>query len=131
MDSFGTSCYRYMLGIRRIDRVRNEEVRQRLQRSNLSNLMYKLQLRSLGFWIRKDDVIRRFALYKNYYGRNRRGRPRLTYNKHIQTITELSTEELERKALNSQEWRRPTTYNLLAGVSKYCNIVFKSCRKIF
>ena len=30
-------------------------------------------------------------------------RPRLNYNKHIQTITELSTEELERKALNRQE----------------------------
>ena len=26
VDSFGTSCYRYMLGIRIINRVRNEEV---------------------------------------------------------------------------------------------------------
>ena len=106
IDSFGTSCYRYMLGIRRIDRVRNEEVLQRVQRSNLSNLMYKRQLRSLGHWIRKDDIIRRFASYKNCYGRNRRGRPRLNNSKYIQTITELSTEELERKALNRQEWRR-------------------------
>ena len=64
IDFFGTSCYRYMLGKRRIDRVRNEEVLQRVQRSNLSNLMYKRQLRSLGHWIRKDDIIRRFALYK-------------------------------------------------------------------
>ena len=63
IDFFGTSCYRYMLGKRRIDRVRNE-VLQRVQRSNLSNLMYKRQLRSLGHWIRKDDIIRRFALYK-------------------------------------------------------------------
>ena len=106
IDSFGTSCYGYMLGIRRTDRVRNEEVLQRVQRSNLSNLMYKRQLRSLGHWIRKDDIIRRFALYKNCFGRNRLGRPRLNYNKHIQTITELSTKVLERKALNKQEWRR-------------------------
>ena len=60
IDSFG-----YMLGIRRIDRVRNGEVLQRVQRSNLSSLMYKRQLRSLGRWIRKDNIIRRFALYTN------------------------------------------------------------------
>ena len=70
IDSFGTSYYRYMLRIRK-DRVRNEEVLQRVQRSNLSKLMYKRQLRSLGHWIRKDDIIRRFALYKNCCGRNR------------------------------------------------------------
>ena len=64
IDFFGTSCYRYMVGIRRIDRVRNEEVLQRVQRSNLSKRMYKRQLRSLGHWIRKDDIIRHFALYK-------------------------------------------------------------------
>ena len=106
IDSFGTCCYRYMVGIRRIDRVRNEEVLQRVQRSNLSNLMYKRQLRSLGYWIRKDGIIKRFALYTNCNGRNRRGRPRLNYNKHIQNITNLTTEELQRKALNRHEWRR-------------------------
>ena len=37
IDSFGTSCYRYMLGIRRIDRVPNEEVLQRIQRSNVTS----------------------------------------------------------------------------------------------
>ena len=47
IDSFGTCCYRYMVGIRRIDRVRNEEVLQRVQRSNLSNLMYNLSSVSL------------------------------------------------------------------------------------
>ena len=100
INSFGTSCCRYMLGIRRIDRVRNEEVLQRVQRSNLGNLMYKRQLRSLGHWIGKDDIIKGFALYTNCYGRNWRGKPRLNYNKHIQNITNLTTEELQRKALN-------------------------------
>ena len=106
IDSFGTSFYRYMLGIRRIDRVRNEEVLQRVQRSNLSNLIYIRQLKLLGHWIRKDDIIKRFVLYTSCYGRNRRGRPGLTYNKHIQNITNLKTEELQRKTLNRQEWRR-------------------------
>ena len=70
INSFGTSCYRYMLGIRRIYRVKNEEVLQRVQRSNLGNLMHKRQLRSLGHWIGKDDIIKGFALYANCYGRN-------------------------------------------------------------
>ena len=105
-DSFGTSCYRYMLWIKKIDRIRNEEILQKGQRSNLSNFMYKRQLRSLGHWIRKDDIIRPFALYKNSNGKNRLGRPRLNFNKHIEKITESTTEELIRKAQNRQEWRR-------------------------
>ena len=59
IDSFGTCCYRYMLGIRRIDKVRNEEVLKRVKRNNLGNLVYKRQHRSFGYWIRKDDIIMR------------------------------------------------------------------------
>lgn len=68
--------------------------------------MYKRQVRSLGHWIRKKDIIRRFALYTNYYGKNRRGRPTLSYSKRIQNITDLTAEELQRKALDRPEWRR-------------------------
>ena len=45
IDSFGTSCYCYMLGIRRIDKVRIEKVLKRMRRNNLNNLPYKRQLR--------------------------------------------------------------------------------------
>ena len=45
---FGTSCYRYVLRIGRSDKFRNEEVLRRVRRNNLRNLLYKLQLRSLG-----------------------------------------------------------------------------------
>ena len=47
IDSFGTNCYMYMLEIKRIDKVRNEEFLKRVRRNNLSNLLYKHQLRSL------------------------------------------------------------------------------------
>ena len=33
-------------------------------------------------------------------GRNRRGRPRLNYNKHTENITSITTAEMQRKALN-------------------------------
>ena len=104
-----------MLGIRRIERVRNEEVLQRVQRSNL-------QLRSLWHWIQKDNIIKCFGLYTNCYGKNRGGRPRLNCNKHIQNFTNLTTEELLRKVLNRQEiWSGGQIYNHLAEVrrSKY------------
>ena len=93
-----------MLGIRRIDKVRNKDVLKRVGRSNLSNLFYKHQPRSLGHWSRKDDIIMRFALNINN-GRNRR-RPTLNCNKSIENITNLTTAELQRKALNLEEGRR-------------------------
>ena len=105
IDSFGTSCYRFILGIRRIDRIRNEEVLQRVRRVNLSNTLYKRQIRSLVHWIRKDDIIAQYALYHCNTGKNRRGRPRLTYCKHIENITDSTVAELQRKALNRDEWR--------------------------
>ena len=105
-DYFGTSCYRYMLGIRRIDKVRNEEVLKSVRKNNLNNLLYKRQLRSRGHWIRKDDIITRFTLHNNNNGRNRRGKPRLNYNKHTENITSITTAEMQRKALNREEWRR-------------------------
>ena len=95
IDSFGRSCYRFILGIRRIDRIRNED-----------NTLYKRQVRSLGHWIRKDDIIAQYALYQCNTGKNRRGRPQLTYCKHIENISDSTVAELQRKALNRDESRR-------------------------
>ena len=105
IDSLGTSCYHCILGIRRIDKVGNEKVLERVRRNNLSNLLHKRQLRSLGHWILKDGIITRFALHINN-GRNRPRKPRMNYNKHRENITSITTAELERKALNREEWRR-------------------------
>ena len=106
IDFLSTSCCYETLGIRRIDKVRNEEVLKGVRRNNLSNLLYKRQLRSLEDWIRKDDIIARFALYINNKGRNQQKRPRLNYNKQIENITRITTAELQRKALNREKWRR-------------------------
>ena len=106
IDAFGTNCYRYMLGIRRIDRVRNEEILQRVKRNNLSDQLFKRQLKAIGHWIRKDDIIARYALYQHNNGKNRRGRPRITYNKHIEDITGKTIEELQTTAMDRDEWRR-------------------------
>ena len=69
--SFGINSYRYMLGIRRIDRVKNEEVLERVRKNNLKNILYKAQLRSYGHSIRKDGIITCFSLYINNGKRNK------------------------------------------------------------
>ena len=56
LDSFGTSCYRIMLGIRRIDRVRNTQVLSTTKRQKLSDFVYRRQLRALGHWLRSDGA---------------------------------------------------------------------------
>lgn len=61
IEAFDTNCYDCMLGIRRINRVRNEEVIERARQSKLGNLMYKCQLESLGYLIWKGDTITRFT----------------------------------------------------------------------
>ena len=73
INAFGTICYQYMLGLRRIDKVRNEKVLKRVRRNNPSNLLYKRQLRSLGHWICKDDIITRSSLHNNNNERNQWG----------------------------------------------------------
>ena len=106
IDFFDASCYRYMLYIKRIDRVGNEKVLQRVRRSNLINLLFKHQPRSLGHWIRKDVITTCFALYIKNNKRDLRGRLMLNYKKHIDNITSITTPELKRKALNREKWRR-------------------------
>ena len=86
IDCFGTRCYHYMLGIRRIDQVRNEDVLKKVRKNNLSNLLYKRRLKSVGHWNCQDDIITNFDLYINNNGRNRRGRTRLSYNEQIERI---------------------------------------------
>ena len=66
-----------MLKIKRIDRVKNEKVLQKLRRNNLINILYKHQHRSFQHWIRKYDITTRFALYINNNKINPQGRPML------------------------------------------------------
>lgn len=68
IDSHGTSSYCCILGRKRLERMRNDEVLKGV-RSNVSNLLYKRQLRSLGHWIRKDGFIADYASCQAYHTR--------------------------------------------------------------
>ena len=106
INAFGTSCYRIMLGVKRTDRVRNTVILQTVNRPALCNIVYRRQLKALGHWLRKDgSIAQRYALYIPSHGRNRRGRPRLSYVRHIETITGLAANDIGASAADRDGWR--------------------------
>jgi len=108
LNSFGTSCYRIILNIKRIDRVTNQHILNVTQRKNLFDIFLQKQLRALGHWLRRpiDTTIRRYALYTTNQGKNRRGRPRNTYVNSMQKLTQMNNEALIQLAEDREEWRR-------------------------
>jgi Domain of unknown function (DUF6451) len=89
LDSFATSCYRYMLNIRRTDHIRNKTVLQTVNQQSLSDCVKSRQLWRLGHVLRKhtDDLPRKYILYHPEHGRRKRGLTRLLYHKYIEKLT--------------------------------------------
>ena len=95
-----------MLNIKRTDRVRNTDIFERVNKTSLCNVLYQRQLRALGHWIRRaDSIVRTYALYKNSSGRNRRGRPRLTYRRRMEQLTEMTCNEMKDLAMDRNGWK--------------------------
>ena len=106
INAFGTSCYRILLGIKRTDRVRNSVVLQAVNRKDLCCTVHRRQLKTLVDWLCKEDsVVQRYALYLPSHGRNRRGRPRLTYARYMENTTGLSSDEIKSLAADRDRWR--------------------------
>ena len=93
---------------KRIDRVTNSDVLQRASRANLSDILMKRQLRTLGHWLRRpsDTTANRYALYTTNEGRGRRVRPRTKNVCHITSVTNMDVAEIRRMAADRDEWRR-------------------------
>ena len=103
----GTSCYRILLNIRRIDRVTNQHVLNIAQRKHLSEKLLSKQLRVLGHWIRRPpETTIKYALYTTNQRRNRRGRQLATYVKLMEKVTGMDNHALIPLAENREEWRR-------------------------
>ena len=65
INSFGTSCYRIMLNIKRIDRVPNATIYNRTETAPLIERVRLRQLRFLGHVLRlpENEPVREFAMY--------------------------------------------------------------------
>ena len=66
------------------------------------------QRKQLGSWLRRppETAIKKYALYTTNKGRNRRGRPRVTYVKSKQKVAGMNNHALIQLAENQEEWRR-------------------------
>jgi len=80
LDSFATSCYRYMLGVKRADRVWNEAILQAVCQKPLSTVIKQRQLLWLGHVLRvpEDDLIRQYVLYAPAHGHRPKERATLS-----------------------------------------------------
>jgi hypothetical protein len=114
INGFGTNCLRIILGIRRIDRVTNEEVYSRTQQSALINTVRQRQLGYLGHVLRiadKEEPAKKFALYepKENHGSRKRGPPKLRFRPYIASLMpyeEPTTEQIVALAQNRDNWRK-------------------------
>jgi len=81
INSFATSAYRIMTGVKRPDKVRNATVLASVTRNELMNTLQDRQLRFLSqtlYETRSPHASKpTFGLYQPPHGTTRRGRPRL------------------------------------------------------
>ena len=114
INSFAMTCYRSFLGVKRLDRVPNVDILNRVKMPPLINLVRKRQLGWLGHALRtseEQDTARTFALYVPEHGNIRRGRPTLTYKQQIAQLLSdspemLTTEHIIELASDRKSWRK-------------------------
>ena len=83
INSFATSCYRIMLSIRKLDKVPNSTVLERVNEPPLLNDLHSHQLRKLSHSLRlsADEPAKIFALYEPApaHGKEKRGAHRQSF----------------------------------------------------
>ncbi len=107
INAFATSCYRVMLGIKRIDTVTNAEVYRKIKAHPLVCTVLKRQLTSIGHLLRTDPCkpAHRSALYHPPDG----GRQNTNYPKYIQerlgdTLGMLTPSQITNLAMERTLW---------------------------
>jgi hypothetical protein len=113
INSFATSCYRVMLGIKRLDKVANAAVYERVGERPLIIAVQQRQLRWVGHALRREvaEPARIFALYEPAptHGRVPRGRPPVSYKQYIASLLtsehkDLTVEAIVTMAQDRREW---------------------------
>ena len=113
INAFATSCYRIILGVKRLDRITNIEIYRRTAQEPLMPTIRARQLRWIGHLLRraKNEPARELALYEPQprLGKSKQG-PNITYKHQIASLLttqpELMTiETLETRAANRDNWR--------------------------
>lgn len=81
INSFATTCYRYILGISKFDKVRNEEIYKKVGQEQLTE---KIKRRQKNFImntlsLQNNDMIKKYLIYYPKKGKRKRGRAEKLY----------------------------------------------------
>ncbi|CAM4364063.1 unnamed protein product [Leuciscus chuanchicus] len=117
LNSFATSCYRIMLGIKKMDRISNKAVYEAVEKNQLILQIQQRQLRFVGHSLRRDlnDQINKYVLYapEERHGKRSRGKPRTLYHTYIGKLINNdmppTADEMRRAASNRTEWSKLVT----------------------
>lgn len=88
INSFATTCYRYILGISKRERKTNEEILNRVQREHL---IEKIRLRQTNFIkdtlkLNDDELIKTYLIYEPKTGNKRKGRTPILYSNYASIL---------------------------------------------
>ena len=113
INSFGTSCYRIMLNIKRVDRVPNSTIYNLTETAPLVEKARTRQLKFVGHILRlpDDEPVKEYALYVPTHGKRKPGRQRTLFWKYIQCLlgdmdSMLSQGQLSAMAQDRCSWRK-------------------------
>ena len=114
LDTFEMRCLRVILGVSLMDKIRNEEIRQRLHLpTTICDEVSKRRLKWFGHVVRMPPHRLPFQAYKNDFLKRRPpGRPPARWRDHIERAQLKGTWaflwEAEHQAQGRPEWRRIT-----------------------
>jgi len=110
LDGFGTNCLRFILGIKRIARVRNEAIYEQSKMAPVTRLVRARQLRYLGHVLRLNDnePAKIFALYTPSHSKRKRGRPKQSFINYAASL--ISDEPKHHTRRRSPTWLRTEHY---------------------
>ena len=113
INSFATSCYRVMLGVRKVDKIPNSTIYKMTNEKPLSISVQQRQLKWIGHPLRREpsEPSRIFAIYEPAHGKTGAGRPPLTYKQYICSlittdIREATVQQLVDMASDRKKWRK-------------------------
>ena len=110
LETFEMRCLRIILGVRLMDKVRNEEIRRRLNiTTTICEEITRRRLKWFGHVVRMTPNRLPFQAYKNDFKKRRpQGRPPTRWRDQVEKDIGIPLKEAEQQAQGRTEWRRTT-----------------------
>ena len=97
---------RWMCGVTRKDRIRNEKIRGTVKVGEISKKMQERRLNWYGHVMRRDDnYVGRRVLAMEVPGKRKRGGPKLRWKDRIKADM-IEKNLIEHQVMNRNEWKR-------------------------